>query len=290
MSGKSVCSLLVTFSLFITGCAASNAMEKPAPETADKDKAIAVSAPPEVKDPKAEAREKYNLGLGAMTHGNWKNAEGYLLESIKLDPDKSAPHMYLAKVYEKLNRNAEAADQYKAAIKLKPEDPKPYIGLVGIYLDMNLPDNAIATATEASGKGIPESTFAGNLGWAYYVKGDFGNAEKYTKEAKELSKTDSTPRNNLGLIYFSQGRYDDALVNFNEASELNKQSIVLPYFLALTYNRLGKDEDVHKALREGLKRDPDLEKNVPSYNSSFFPGADPGDLSAVFKKLKEEKN
>ena len=162
----------------------------------------------------------------------------------------------------------------------------PLVGVLAVWLG-----NSLLGATPALlKKGIPDEAFAGNLGWAYYLKGDFGNAEKYLKIEKELKKLDSTPRNNLGLVYFSQGRYEDALASFKEASELNKNSVLLPYFLAVTYNRLGKEDEVVKALQEGLKRDPDLEKNAPSYNASYFPTAEPGDLSAVFKKLKEEKN
>jgi tetratricopeptide (TPR) repeat protein len=289
MSGKSTLSLVVTFSLFFAGCAASNTVGKPAAEISDKDKAHAATEATEVKDPMAEAKDKYTKGLMALSHGNLVDAEKFLLESIKLNPDRVSTHMSLARVYEKWKKYEEAADQYDVVIKLKPEDPNPYAGLIGIYLEKGLSNNAIATAEQASKKGIPMSTFAGNLGWAYYMKGDLGNAEKYLKEAKEQSKDNSTPRNNLGLLYFRQGRYEEALANFKEASELNKQSIVLPYFLALTYNKLGKDDEVVNALQEGLKRDPDLEKKTKSYNKSFF-ADEPGDLSAVFKKLKEAKN
>lgn len=265
-------------------------MQKPAPETADKDKAHTVSAAPEAKDPKAEAKKISTLGLTSMMHRDWDKAEEQFREADKLDPDNYNTHMYLARVYENTKKSAEAADQYKAAIKLKPENANPYAGLIGVYLDMGQADSAISTAADAVTKGVTEDVFAGNLGWAYYLKGDFGNAEKYLKIEKELKKLDSTPRNNLGLVYFSQGRYDDALASFKEASELNKNSVLLPYFLAVTYNRLGKEDEVVKALQEGLKRDPNLEKRVPYYNASFFPRSKPYDLSAVFKKLKEEKN
>ncbi len=286
MSGKSALSLLITLSLFFAGCAASNTAGKPEAENVDKDKAQTAI---EAKDSKVEAKDKYTKGLMAMSHGNMVDAEKYFLESIKLDPDHVSTHMFLARAYEKQKKYEESADQYEAAMKLKPEDPNPYAGLIGIYLEKGLSDNAIATAEKAAKKGIPMSTYAGNLGWAYYMKGDLVNAEKYLKEAKEQSKDESVPRNNLGLLYFRQGRYEDALANFKEASELNKQSVVLPYFLALTYNKLGKDDEVANALREGLKRDPDIESKVKSYKRRFF-ADDPGDLSAVFKKLKEEKN
>jgi len=245
---------------------------------------------PEVKDPKAEAKSISTLGLASMMHSNWKRAEEQFLEADKLDPDNYHTHMYLARVYENMKKSPEAAGQYKAAIKLKPDDPSPYAGLIGVYLDMGQADSAISIAADAVSKGITEDAFAGNLGWAYYLKGDFGNAEKYLKIDKGLRPADSTPRNNLGLTYFRQGKYEDALASFNEASELNKNSILLPYFLALTYNRLGRADEVVNAIQEGLKRDPNLEVKLKSYNESFFPGIEPGDLSAVFKKLKAEKN
>jgi tetratricopeptide (TPR) repeat protein len=290
MSGKSALSLVVTFSIFFAGCAASNTMGKPAAEVADKDKTEAATATPKTKEPKDTAKENNMQGLMSMSHGDWKKAEGHFLDTLKVDPDNYNAHMYLARVYENLKQNTDALEHYKAGIKLKPENPNPYDGLMGIYLDMGLPDNAISTADEAIKKGISEEALSGNLGWAYYVKSDLGNAEKYFKLAKERDKKDSTVRNNLGIVYFRQGRYEDALANFKEASELNKDSVVIPYFLALTYNRLGRDDEVVKALQDGVKKDPDLEKKVKAYNASFFPGTVPGDLSAAFKKLKEEKD
>ena len=100
MAGKSTLSLAVMFALIFTGCAASSSMEKPATETEDKDKAPAVSAATEVKDPKAEAKKISTLGLTSMMHRDWSKAEKQFLEADKLDPDNYNTHMYLARVYE----------------------------------------------------------------------------------------------------------------------------------------------------------------------------------------------
>jgi Flp pilus assembly protein TadD len=290
MAGKLSLYIAVTLSLIFTGCAASKTMEKPAVEAADTNKAEAATAASEVKDPKAEAKKISTLGLAAMMHGNWEKAEGYFLEALKLDPDNYNAHMYLARVYENKGQKPEALEHYKAGVKLKPDNPNPYYGMMGVYLDMGNAEDAIFTANDAIKNGISEDKLAGNLGWAYYVNGDLGKAEKYFKKDKEQKKADSTPRNNLGLVYFSQGRYEDALASFNEASELNEKSVVLPYFQALTYNRLGREEEVLKALEEGINRTPDLESRAPALNKKFFFNTDPGDLSAAFKKLKEKKN
>jgi tetratricopeptide (TPR) repeat protein len=292
MAGKSALSLVVTFSIFFTGCAASNTIEKPAAETAvtEKTSVSANSETPEVKDPKAEAKKQYTDGMISMNHANWVKAEEHFLKADKLDPGNYNTHMLLARVYEKKKQKIKAQEYYKKAIAIKPAAAGPYAGLMGIYFEMGLTDFAISTATDAFKNGVSEDALAGYIGWAYYQKGDLEKAEKYLKKDKELNTLDSTPRNNLGLVYFNQGRYDDALANSKEASELNKKSVVLPYFLAVTYNRLGKEDEVLKALQEGLKRDPNLEMSVPLYNASFFPRSKPDDLSAVFKKLKEEKN
>ena len=92
--------------------------------------------------------------------------------------------------------------------------------------------------------------------------------------------------NNIGVLLFSEGKYGEALDKFKEASVLNPGSLLIPYLEALSYNKLGKEDDALNALKEAVKKDPGIKNKVAQYNKDIFPATDPGDLSKLFAKLE----
>ncbi|HLB25977.1 MAG TPA: tetratricopeptide repeat protein, partial [Nitrospirota bacterium] len=197
----------------------------------------------------------------------------------------------LARVYGETDQRGKAAEQYREAIKVSPGDYRAYKGLMTSGFILGNPAESVWAGEEALKNGVPEEAITAMLGWAYYLTGDFAKAEPALKKAAEShERGDTGPLNNLGIFYFSQGRYDEALAEFAKAAELNKRSVVVSYFLALAYNGLGDREKALGALREGIVRDPELEKKIPDYKKQFFPHGDPGDLSALFGKLAGEKD
>jgi len=63
------------------------------------------------------------LGRLLRLSNNLKLAEGILLETIKMSPSAPHAHYELALVYNRENRNGEAASELEAFLKLAPDDP-----------------------------------------------------------------------------------------------------------------------------------------------------------------------
>jgi hypothetical protein len=63
------------------------------------------------------------LGRLLRLSGNIKVAEGILLETLKMSPNTPQAHYELALIYNRENRNAEAAAELETYLKLAPNDP-----------------------------------------------------------------------------------------------------------------------------------------------------------------------
>jgi len=241
----------------------------------------------------ARAKKSFYMGLTMINHGDLDKAEAALAEAARLDPQSYNTRLHLAKVYLKKKNPVKAIGQCRAAIKIDPKDRRAYSMLMGVYLDMGLAKQSIGVGEEALkslGPGASRASVLVNLGWSYYVAGDLDNAQaRFSEAGGLLKKKGPWITNDMGLVYFARGEYENALAEFREAGRMNPKGRLAPYFAALAESRLGDREGAKESLREGLKRDPKLPSKAAVYNAQFFPKADPGDLSGLFKELEREK-
>ncbi len=194
--------------------------------------------------------------------------------------------MYLARCYGESHKSVDAIAALDRAIKIKPTVAGAYLAIMDNYWELDLLKEVVKTADEALTNGVKPELILPDLGWYYYLAGDNANAEDNYKKAMKANPKDSRAINNIGVLLFSEGKYGEALDKFKEASALNPGSMIVPYLEALSYNKLGKEDDALNALNEGIKKDPGLEGEVAQFNKDLFPRTDPGDLSKLFAKLK----
>ncbi|MGA2191770.1 MAG: tetratricopeptide repeat protein [Nitrospirota bacterium] len=266
---------LVVLSVFVCGCAATSGVSKQEPKPA-KDAA------------RKEADQNFIHGLYAMQHENYNLAEQYFLKVLAYDNKSFNTHMMLGQAYEALGRSVKAIDQYNAAIALRKQDARPYVALMGVYYDMHMNDAIIRTGEDALASGVKPKIISGDLGWAYFIKGDVDKAEDKLKYEVKESPDNTMALIKLGIVYFAQQKYEDALPNLKKAESLDKSSALANYISAVTYKSLGKRDEAFAEVKEGLTRDKALDKKVEYYNKEFFPREYPEDISGLFKKAKDE--
>ena len=73
-----------------------------------------------------------NLGTFLIQEGEAKEAEAYLLEAIKIDPEFAQAHYRLGLALEKLERYPESAEQLRTAASQDPDNPDPYWALARV--------------------------------------------------------------------------------------------------------------------------------------------------------------
>jgi tetratricopeptide (TPR) repeat protein len=130
----------------------------------------------------------YTRGTAFERAGDWPPAETDLRKALSLKPDEPEVLNYLG--YAMVDRNehlSEALDLIRRAVELKPND--------GYFVD--------------------------SLGWAYFRKGDFGEAQKTLEHAVELKPGDAAINDHLGDAYWQSGRADEARLQWRRALSLN---------------------------------------------------------------------
>jgi eukaryotic-like serine/threonine-protein kinase len=89
-----------------------------------------------------------------------KTIEAYQIW-IQTYPKDFVPHSNLAN--HQLGEREKAAEEYRTAIGLAPDEPLPYGNLAGVYINMNKPDEARRTLEDAIARGIDSVGFRGEL-------------------------------------------------------------------------------------------------------------------------------
>jgi Flp pilus assembly protein TadD len=90
----------------------------------------------------------HNLGYLLLRLEKLEAAEKALRESLEYDPSFAQSHYYLGRVLEKQGRDAEAIDEYRAAISLDPVQAEPYYSLGLLYRRLKRAGEADAAFAE----------------------------------------------------------------------------------------------------------------------------------------------
>jgi adenylate cyclase len=188
-------------------------------------------------------------------------------EAIALDPNYAFPYSTLSSAHlldlwfdfsespkESMRLAVEAAQK---ALALDPSDPRTHLGWVNLYIMQREHDKAIASAERgvALNPGGARPLFA--LGVAMYHSCRFDEAVTIYEQAIRLDPfPTSIGFRNLGIAYRSIGRYEEAVKRLKMAIELSPNDLFAHLHLAITYIKLGRDEEAKAEAAEILRIHP----------------------------------
>ncbi len=144
-------------------------------------------------------------------------------KAIELDPRDYLNHYNLALNYSKLNLPDSALMHYDLAIKYNPDYGSSYLNKGFIYLKIDSASLAIAEFEKALTvlKGTKEISYAkNNLGYSYYMLGEFKKAQRWIEESLNMNPLNSYAQKNLALIQIANEDYKAACKSINKAIEL----------------------------------------------------------------------
>src|SRR5437016_12952381 len=155
-----------------------------------------------------------------MDAGNNKEAVELLEDFVKQRPDSDSAFQTLGEAYSDLQEHAKAADAYKRAGELDPDNVE-----------------------------IKKA-----LAQALFLANDFDNAAKKYEDLVKTEPEDGVARLRLGQIYRQQMKYDLARQNLEKASRAFPDSIEIQFNLVLLDRDEGRLEDALKLANDLLKK------------------------------------
>jgi adenylate cyclase len=210
-----------------------------------------------------QAHEQFYL----MNKKGSMKAKELAKEAIALDPNYAFPYATLANahmldVWFKFSTSSKesmrlAAQSAQKALALDDSDPRVYHALTNLYLMQGQYEKAIAAAErrlELSPSGARAYTsMAVALRWS----------ERYSEAipfAEHAIRLDPYPPavtfRHLGSCYHNVGRYEEAITAFKKALHGNPDDIFTHIELAVTYVKLGREEEARAEAKEVIRIHP----------------------------------
>lgn len=150
----------------------------------------------------------------------WQHSVTLWQDSIVKSPQKFRPRFNLAKSYEARGSLDLAAENYRAAINLKPDDVMAHNNLGNAYLNQGRLEEAIEEFQAAVHLNPEAPLTHDNLGYVYFKQGRPNEAIKEYQTAIKLAPGAAEIHNNIGYVYFTQGRFDEAAAEYQTALKL----------------------------------------------------------------------
>jgi len=182
----------------------------------------------DIEKDQAIARDNQNLGDAYLRQGDYTRALRYYLEAAKYYDQDADLQYSLGLAYQEKGSYDRAIEHFKRALKLKP-DMAPAKNSLGVaYIKAGDYDQAITVLKQM----LEDQSYEiyttpqypkYNLGWAYYQKKQYKEAEKYLQEALDYYES-GLPKDAIyvkalramGLNALAQSRPEQALTYFEK--------------------------------------------------------------------------
>ena len=170
-------------------------------------------------------------------------------KALSLDKLSASAHRLLGWTYLKWNEYDLAANEFKRALELNPNDADSYDALGAVRLYTGEPDAAIEAV---------------------------GTAFRFNPNPPTSSFV------HLGLAYFLTGRYDEAITTMEKSLARNPDLVVHHIILAAAHGQANHPEDAARAAAEVRRLHPFFEAG--SFGSAFRHSADRAKLAEGLRK------
>lgn len=133
--------------------------------------------------------------------GDLDAAADILKNAVEENPNEQKLYLDLALIYDKQERDAEAMQLVKGALKLFPEDPS-FMNFLGyMYAEQGIKlDEAEKLISAALDKKPEEPAFLDSLAWVYYQKGLYKKALPLQKKALKGAPEEEEIREHMKAI------------------------------------------------------------------------------------------
>ncbi|HTY86730.1 MAG TPA: tetratricopeptide repeat protein, partial [Candidatus Acidoferrum sp.] len=187
----------------------------------------------------------------------WRNDEALFTRAVKVTGDNEPTHLCLGQVYALNGRTAEAAVEYRMALKLNPRRVKTYNSLALLLARSGQTNEALAELQQAAQRFPADAATHDSLANLLADAGRTDEALAEFQMAVRLDQAQPLYRNNLGAFLAERGRLDEALGHYAEAARLDPADWRAPYLTGKAMLKAGRDAEAITAFRRARQNAPD---------------------------------
>jgi Flp pilus assembly protein TadD len=155
-----------------------------------------------------------------------------VLEPVaRANPNDATTQLSLADLYTNAGRKADAERTMRQFVAIEPgnADALNYLGYMLADSGRQL-DEAIRLVRKALDIEPNNPNYLDSLGWAYFRRGDYDDAEKYIAPAAQQMPRNATVQEHLGDVLAKRGRWADAIAAWTRAlmgdeGDINKAAV-----------------------------------------------------------------
>lgn len=203
------------------------------------------------------ARARSAIGEMYMRMGNEAEAEKWMNESVRVNPQYLRGYENLARFHESRGQSGRAIQFYEAASKISPHNTKRQITLGKLYLDKGelvKADEAFRKAVESSDGNADLHTEIGEI---YLAAGDATKAASSFRNSLNISESVHV-YNRLGIALRRKGLYKEAVVEYERALRVDPDDEAIHYNMGRAYMEMGDYDKALFSLNEALRLDPEF--------------------------------
>jgi serine/threonine protein kinase/tetratricopeptide (TPR) repeat protein len=205
--------------------------------------------------------------------------------ALQIDNSLAEGHASSAFIYQKLWRWAEAEEEYKRAISLKPNYPTAHHWF-SIYFRTKMQiDDAMREIKRAQELDPLSSVFSVNVAEVYLFKNDINAAIGQSQRVIELDAGFPYAHDVLGVAYLKQRRYEEATAEFQKAVELSGRASQILSHLGYCYAVTGRRAEALAILKE-LEEKYASRDSIGQYVADVYAGL--GDKDQAFAWLERD--
>ena len=163
--------------------------------------------------------------------GDTLRAIGVLEPVARANPNDATTQLSLADLYTNAGRKPDAERTVRQLVAIAPgnADALNYLGYLLAESGRQL-DEAIRLVRKALDLEPNNPNYLDSLGWAYYRRGDYDDAEKYITPAAQQMPRNATVQEHYGDVLAKRGKWQDAIAAWTRAlqgdeGDVNKAAV-----------------------------------------------------------------
>jgi Flp pilus assembly protein TadD len=177
-------------------------------------------------------------------------------EAMRLSPQTSEYVADLARAFDKMGRNDEAARMYARGLELSPNDGKMLREISALYTRSGHPELAVPYLQRLGGSGSDDLVAQQDLGIALEKAGDHEGAKQAYQEVLQKYPQAAITRGLLAEILINEGKNADAVDLLRTGVAANPDAPLLHRTLASALERTGNVAEAVREYREYARLNP----------------------------------